>query len=116
MFEFVHWGFVVITLFLLIVGYGLLANEEKDKKSYFFFGATIAMFLFVLFVFPYFEKEKANENIERFQKGEMIECTSSNGALNRGETYLVKNDKWEQHQYSFVKKDTRLVIKANRCD
>lgn len=115
MFEFVNWGLVVLTGLLLLVGIGFLAGEKKDEKSYGFFGGTVFLFVVTLFILPYSEYQTANENINKFNQGEMLQCYTSSGTIGTSEQYMVANDQWEQQHYNFIKKDNRLVVKANHC-
>ncbi len=115
MFEFVNWGLVVLTGLLLLAGIGFLMGEKKEEKSYGFFAGTILLFVASLFILPYSEYQTANENINKFNQGEMLQCNTSSGSWGTSEHYMVANDQWEQQHYNFIKKDNRLVVKANHC-
>lgn len=115
MFEFVNWGLVTLAGLLLLAGVGLLARKKEYKKYYGFFAGTILLLITTLFILPYSEYQTANENIDKFQRGEMLECYTSSRIFGSSEQYMIANDQWEQQHYNFIKKDNRLVVKANHC-
>ena len=112
MFDFINYGEIVLTFVVFLIA--MYLNKGSGKKIDFLSIATGILFLYTLVGMPIVQKNKAEQNIVLYEKGESFSCMS--GFLIFSSTFSVKENEWDLEGNYFVNKQTKENIRVDKCE
>jgi len=112
MFNFIHYGESILTFAVFLIA--LYLNKGSGKKIDFLSIVTGLIFLYTLFGLPFVQKNKAEQNIAFYEKGESLACIS--GFLVFSTTFSVNANEWDLEESYFVNKKTNKRIRVDKCE
>jgi len=107
--EFINYGLAIIFFVLVVLAFGLMVSDSKEKRSYGLFVVSVMLFAYTIYIDPMMRHNDANKNIDLFKHQKNIECFST------WEKYLVSQKDWKLEGFYFIKKDGGLTIRADKC-
>ncbi len=113
--EFINYGLATIFFILVVFVLMLMIFESKEERSYGLVVASLLLFIITVFIDPMMSYNDANKNIDLFQHQKSLECFSSTGSISN-EKYLINQKDWELKDFYFIRENSGLMIRADKCE
>ena len=113
--EFINYPLATIFFILVVFVLMLMIDEPKEKRSYGLIVASLLLFIIAVFIDPMMSYNDANKNIDLFKHQKSLECFSSTGSISN-EKYLINQKDWELKDFYFIRENSGLMIRADKCE
>jgi len=113
--EFINYPLATIFFILVVFVLMLMIFEAKKERSYGLVVASLLLFIIAVFIDPMMSYNDANKNIDLFKHQKSLECFSSTGSISN-EKYLINQKDWELKDFYFIRENSGLMIRADKCE